>query len=84
MRLSRKIALVFFVSIASMAILNIVAFYLIYSINITRYLSEKIDSRQEITLEYINSLVERQTLDELEQIFSESELEFFELLDTSD
>lgn len=83
MRLSRKIAFVFFASIASMAILNIIAFYGLYSLNITRYLSEKIDSRQEITLEYINSLVERQTVDELEQIFSESELEFFELLDTS-
>ena len=83
MRISRKIAFVFFVSIGSMAILNIIAFYTLYSLNITRYLSEKIDSRQEITLEYVNSLVERQTLDELEQIFSESELEFFELLDTS-
>ncbi|MCH8519116.1 HAMP domain-containing protein, partial [Candidatus Gracilibacteria bacterium] len=83
MLLSRKIALVFFISIFAMAILNVIAFYGIYSINIGRYLSEKIDTRQEITLEYINSLVERQTLDELEQIFSESELEFFELLDTS-
>lgn len=66
-----------------MAVLNVIAFYGIYSLNITRYLSEKIDSREEITLEYINSLVERQTVDEIEQIFSESELEFFELLDTS-
>jgi len=83
MKLSRKISFIFFASIIAMAILNVIAFYALYSINITRYLSEKIDSRQEVTLEYINSLVERQTLDELEQIFSESELEFFELLDVS-
>ena len=83
MKLSRKISFIFFASIIAMAVLNVIAFYAIYSVNITRYLSEKIDTRQEVTLEYINSLVERQTLDELEQIFSESELEFFELLDIS-
>ena len=83
MKISRKISFIFFASIVAMAVLNIIAFYGLYSINIARYLSEKIDARQEVTLEYINSLVERQTLDELEQIFSESELEFFELLDIS-
>ena len=83
MKLSRKISFIFFASIIAMAVLNVIAFYALYSINITRYLSEKIDTRQEVTLDYINSLVERQTLDELEQIFSESELEFFELLDIS-
>jgi hypothetical protein len=66
-----------------MAVLNVIAFYGIYSINITRYLSEKIDSRQEITLEYINSLVERQAVSDLEQILIDSELEFFELLNIS-
>ena len=80
MKLSRKISFIFFASIVTMAVLNVIAFYVLYSINITRYLSEKIDTRQEVTLEYINSLVERQALDELEQILLESELEFFELL----
>lgn len=81
MLLSKKFVIVLFGSVTSIAVLNIIAFYVLYSIYITKYLSDKIDARQEVTLEYINDIVERQTLEELDSIFSESELEFFELLD---
>lgn len=81
MLLSKKFVIVLFWSVSSIAVLNIIAFYVLYSIFIAQYLSEKIDARQEVTLEYINNIVERQTLEEVDNIFSESELEFFELLD---
>lgn len=84
MSLSRKFVLLLLISICSIAILNIAAFYVIYSINIKIYLSEKINERKDVTIEYINNIIERQTLDDIDDIFSDVEFEFFDLLDIND
>jgi len=69
------------VSVVSIAILNIATFYGLYSYFIRLYLSEKIESRQDVTIEFINNIIERQTLEDVDTIFSDVEIEFFELLD---
>ena len=84
MSLSRKFVIMLVSSVCSIAIINIVAFYGFYNTYIRSYLSEKIDSRQNVTIEYINNIIERQTLEDIDDIFSDVELEFFELLDLSD
>jgi capsular polysaccharide biosynthesis protein len=84
MSLSRKFVIVLMISVCSIAIVNILAFYVFYNSYIRLYLSEKIDSRQNVTIEYINKIIERQTLEDIDNIFSDVELEFFELLDLSD
>lgn len=66
------------------AILNILAFFFLYNFFIKIYLSEKIHERQDITIEYVNSIIERQTLEDIDTIFSDVELEFFELLESND
>ena len=84
MSLSRKFVFVLIISVCSVALINILAFYLFYNSYIRLYLSEKIDSRQNVTIEYINNIIEQQTLEDIDNIFSDVELEFFELLDLSD
>ena len=84
MSLSRKFVIVLVLSVCSIALINIGAFYLFYNSYIRLYLSEKIDSRENVTIEYINDIIERQTLEDIDNIFSDSELEFFELLDLND
>ncbi len=84
MSLSRKFVGLLIMSVSSIAILNIVAFYSMYNYYIKIYLSEKIESRQDVTIEYINNIIERQTLEDVDTIFSDVELEFFELLDIND
>ena len=81
MSLSRKFVFVLVVSVCSIAIVNIAAFYLFYNSYIRLYLSEKLSARQDVTIEYINNIIERQTLEDIDTIFSDVELEFFELLD---
>lgn len=84
MSLSRKFVIVLIISVCSIAIINIAAFYMFYNSYIRLYLAEKIESRQNVTIEYINNIIERQTLEDIDDIFSDVELEFFELLDLSD
>ena len=81
MTLSRKFVLMLVVSVCSIALLNILSFYLLYSSFIKLYLSEKIESRSVVTIDYINKIIEHQTLDDINDIFSDAEIEFFELLD---
>lgn len=69
------------VSVCSIAILNILAFYVFYTSYIKVYLSEKISTRENVTIDYINNIIERQTLEDIDNIFNDVELEFFELLD---
>lgn len=83
MSLSRKFVLMLIGSVCSIAILNILTFSFLYNFYIKIYLSEKIDSRKDITIEFINNLIEKQTLEDIEDIFSDVEVEFFELLDLS-
>jgi len=84
MSLSRKFVVVLIASVCSIAIVNVVAFYALYNSYIRIYLSEKINLREDVTIDYINNIIERQALDEIDNIFSDVELEFFELLDISD
>jgi hypothetical protein len=44
-------------------------------------LSEKIETRNEITLDYVNKIIEKQAQEEIDSIFNDIELRFFELLD---
>jgi hypothetical protein len=66
------------------AIINIVAFYVFYSNFLKIYLSEKIETKNSITIDYINEIIEKQTADEIDNIFSDSEIEFFELLENNE
>jgi len=66
------------------AIINIVAFYAFYSNFLKIYLSEKIETKSSITIDYINEIIEKQTADEIDNIFSDSEIEFFELLENNE
>ena len=83
MSLSRKFVLLLVGSVTSIALLNIFAFYFLYGFYIKFYLSEKIQTRENITIEYINNLIEKQTLEDLDEVFSNTELEFFDLLNQS-
>lgn len=80
MSLARKFIIVILLSIFIVAIVNIVAFYLFYSNYLKIYLSEKIETKKDITIDYINDIIKKQTADEIDNIFSDSEIEFFELL----
>ena len=71
-------------SITAIAVLNVIAFTVFYNSYIRLYLSEKIQEREDITIEYINNIIERQALENIDSIFDDVELEFFELLDLSD
>ncbi len=84
MSLSRKFVIVLIISVCSIALVNIAAFYTFYGSFIKLYLSEKISLRETVTIEYINSIIEKQTLEDIDNIFNDAELEFFELLDNSD
>ena len=84
MSLSRKFITVILLSIFMVAIINIVAFYLFYSNFLWTYLNEKNETKKEITIDYINELTKKQAEDEIDNLFSDAEIEFFELLDTND
>ncbi len=80
MSLSKKILIVILWAILLVAIVNIVAFYIFYNNFFKIYLSEKNNIKKTVTLEYINKIIEKQTADEIDNIFSDAEMEFFELL----
>jgi len=84
MSLSRKFITILILSIFMVAIINIVAFYAFYSNFLKIYLSEKIETKSSITIDYINEIIEKQTADEIDNIFSDSEIEFFELLENNE
>lgn len=67
--LSRRFIYLLLGSVLALAIVNLLAFTIFYNSFIRLYLSEKIDSRQDITLEYINNIIERQTLEDIDDIF---------------
>lgn len=58
--------------------------YFSYSFFLKNYLSAKIQEKTEVTIEYINDIIEKQALDDIETIFNDVELQFFELLEDSD
>jgi hypothetical protein len=83
MSLVRKFITVLLLSILIVTVVNIVAFYLLYTSFLKVYLSEKIDTKDSITIDYINDIIKKQTEDEIDNIFSDSEIEFFELLENN-
>lgn len=83
MSLSKKFLIVFLISISFITITNIVAFYSFYNVYLKIYLAENIKERNEITLDYINNIVAKQATDEVDDIFSDTEIEFFDLLETN-
>ncbi len=84
MSLSRKFIISLVISIIFIATVNVVSFYVFYSSYLGKYFNEKIQSRDSITIEYINKIVEKQTIDDIDSIFTDTEIEFFELLENND
>lgn len=83
MSLSKKFFIAFLVSISFITITNIVAFYSFYNVYLKIYLAQNIKERSEITLDYINKIIAKQATDEIDEIFSDTEIEFFDLLETN-
>ena len=71
MSLSRKFIIAIITTILFITTINIVAFYVFYTTYLKIYLVEKIESRDKVTIEYINDVVKKQTIDDIESIFSE-------------
>jgi hypothetical protein len=84
MSLSRKFIIAIITTILFITTINIVAFYVFYTTYLKIYLVEKIESRDKVTIEYINDVVKKQTIDDIESIFTDTEIEFFELLEDND
>ncbi len=83
MTLSKKFILILISSILIITITNIVAFYVFYSSYVKVYLTEKIETKDKITIDYINEVIEKQLEDDIDNLFTNTEIEFFELLDNN-
>lgn len=83
MSLSRKFIISLVISIIFIAWINVIAFYVFYSSYVSNYFAEKINLRDKITIEYINNVIEKQTIDDIDSIFTDTEIEFFELLENN-
>ncbi len=81
MKLSKKIILSLLWSIFFIAIINILSFYVFYSVFFKIYLKENSNTQESITREYVDKIIEKQALDEVDNMFSNIEIKFFELLD---
>lgn len=84
MSIARKFLMAIVLSIFFIATINILAFYVFYTSYLKVYLVEKNQSRDKVTIEYINEVIKKQTIDDIDSIFSNTEIEFFELLEVSD
>ena len=78
MTIANKFIISLMLSILFIATINIVAFYVFYTSYLKVYFAEKISSREKITVEYINNIIEQQTLDDIWSIFSDTEIEIYE------
>jgi cell division protein FtsL len=65
MTIANKFIIALMLSILFIAAINIVAFYVFYTSYLKVYFAEKISSREKITVEYINNIIEQQTLDDI-------------------
>jgi signal transduction histidine kinase len=84
MSLARKFIISFLLSIFFITFVNIVSFYAFYTSYLKQYFAEKVQARDEVTIDYINDVLEKQTIDDIDSIFTDTEIEFFELLENSD
>lgn len=83
MSLVKKMMLSLIWSIFFIAVVNIVAFYWFYSNYLENYLQENRKIRENVTLDYINKIIEKQALEEVDSVFNDIEIEFFELLENN-
>jgi len=83
MSLSRKFIISLLISIIFIASINIAAFYIFYSSYLWNYFNEKLKIRDNITIDYINDVIKKQTIDDIDSIFTDTEIEFFELLENN-
>ena len=81
MSLSRKFIFVLVGSIILIAVINLVAFSAFYTTYTKSYIAEKIQAKDKITIEYVNEIIEKQTIDDIDNIFNDAEIDFFELLE---
>ncbi len=81
MSLAKKFIIILLTSIILIAIINLIAFYVFYSFYREQYAIERVKSKSNITIEYINKIIEKQTIDDIDNIFNNIEIEFFELLE---
>ena len=83
MTLTKKFIIWIITSILLIAITKILAFYIFYWFYLKLYLYEKAKTRDSVTIDFINDIIKKKTKDDIDNIFSDAELEFFELLETS-
>ena len=69
MTISKKFVISFVLSILFITTINIISFSIFYSAYLKIYLVEKNQSKIAITLEYINEVLEKQTIDDIDSIF---------------
>gem|GEM_PF-324024 len=81
MTLAKKIIFSMIGSIFFMAIVNLVTFYFFYNTYLTLYLGEKLQKRESITQEYVDEVIKEQILAEMESIFDNVEIKYFELME---
>ena len=81
MTLSKKFITILLTSIIFIVGVNLVAFVSFSTYYFNDYLQKINTINREISLEYINTLIEKQTADYLDTLFIDIEREFFELLD---
>jgi len=84
MTIAKKFIISFILSILFITAVNIISFYIFYSAYLKIYLVEKNQSKTAVTIEYINEVLEKQTIDDIDSIFTDTEIEFFELLENND
>jgi capsular polysaccharide biosynthesis protein len=65
MSLSKKFIFAIISSILFITIVNILAFYVFYSSNLKIYLAEKNLAKENVTLEYIDEIIKKQTIDDI-------------------
>lgn len=83
MSLSKKFIILLISSILIIAAINVIAFSIFYDFFLKVYLTEKLNYKSEVTIDYINNIIEKQAIDEIDNIFTDTEIEFFELLENS-
>jgi len=79
--LARKFIIILVGSIVLIAVINLAAFSLFYTTYTKSYIAEKIQAKDKITIEYVNEIIEKQTIDDIDNIFNDAEIDFFELLE---
>jgi hypothetical protein len=65
MTIANKYIISLILSIIFIAAINIIAFYTFYTSFLKVYFAEKVNTNEEITVSYINNIIEQQTLDEI-------------------